>query len=157
MPEEIVSNEIPGTMQTVGVLVFSPDNQKVLLVKHTEAAQNEEGIYGLPAGKIELGESPKEAAIRELIEETGIKATEENLGQFEGNYFGSYIIRTKGAIQRHAHMRVYHCKAYEGELKDDVKTIPEWVEVSKLEELKKMPNIDTAVYNYLESLKPKHA
>src|SRR3989344_1006898 len=138
--EVIPSKEVPGTMQTVGVLVFSPDNQKVLLVKHTKAAQNEAGIYGLPAGQIELGESPREAAVRELMEETGLNATEKSLEQYEGNYFGAYIIRTKGEIQRHAHMRVYHCNAYEGEFKEDVKTIPEWVEVSKLEELNKMPN-----------------
>lgn len=33
----------------------------------------EGGTWGVPAGKIEPGESPKEAAIRELFEETGIQ------------------------------------------------------------------------------------
>lgn len=132
MPEEINWKEIPGTMESVAVLVFSEDNSKVLLVKHTEEAQNEEGRYGLPAGKIELSESPKEAAVRELMEETGLNATEESLEQYEGNYFGSYIIRTKGQVLRHAHMKVYHCNAYEGALKDDKKTIPEWVSVEQI-------------------------
>lgn len=153
MPEEISSKEIPGTMQTVAVLVFSEDNSKILLVKHTEAAQNEEGIYGLPAGKIELGESRKEAAVRELMEETGLNTTEESLEKYEGNYFGAYITRTKGEVVRHAHMEVFHCKAYEGALKDDKKTIPEWVEVSEITKLKTMPNIVAAINNYLNSIK----
>lgn len=153
MSEGEVIKEIPGTMQTVGVLVFSKDNSKVLLVKHTEAAQNEEGIYGLPAGKIELGESRKEAAVRELMEETGLNATQDSLEKYEGNYFGAYITRTKGQVIRHAHMEVFHCTAYEGVLKDDKKTIPEWVEVSKISEFKTMPNIVAAVNNYLNSIR----
>ncbi len=30
-------------------------------------------VFGLPGGKVELGETPREAAIRETFEETGIK------------------------------------------------------------------------------------
>jgi 8-oxo-dGTP pyrophosphatase MutT (NUDIX family) len=166
MPEEITTPEIPGTMQTVGILVFNEDNSKVLLVKHTKEAQNEEGVYGLPAGKIELGESPKEAAVRELMEETGLIVSEETLEQFENNFFGSDIIRTKGDILRHAHMKVFHATAFEGELKEDEKTIPEWVDLKTIEEWAEedngkeigerkrlMPNISNAIQNYLESAK----
>jgi len=156
MSEDQVSKEIPGTLEAVSVLLFDNDNKKVLLVKHTSEAQNEEGIYGLPGGKIELGESPREAAKRELMEETGLITEEESLEQFEGNYFGAYIIRTKGGTLRHAHMRVFRSKSFEGELKGDEKTMPEWVEVEKLEELNKMPNVYEAVNNYLLSLKPQN-
>ncbi|MDO8269763.1 MAG: NUDIX hydrolase [Candidatus Levybacteria bacterium] len=170
MPEEITSKEIPGTMETVGVLIFNETNDKALLVKHTKAAQNEEGIYGIPAGQIEiaLSESPKEATLRELMEETGLVAREEDLEQFENNFFGTSIIRTKTGELKPAHMRVYHCKAYEGELRNDRKTIPEWVEIDTInkwaeedkdkelwEKKKLMPNVDIAIHNYLESQKTK--
>ena len=95
MAEDEVKKEIPGTMQTVGVLVFNEDSKKVLLVKHSQFAQNPEGIYGFPAGQIELGESPKEAAVRELLQETGLRTVEDNLEQFDNNFFGAYILRTK--------------------------------------------------------------
>lgn len=134
MSEEITTKEIPGTLEAVSILILTPDNQKVLLVKHTKEAQNSEGVYGLPGGRIELGESPREAAIRELNEETGLTATEESLEQYEGNFFGDYIIRTKGDIQRHAHMKVYHCNLFEGELNEDPKTIPEWVDKETIDE-----------------------
>ena len=35
--------------------------------------------YGLPGGSIEKGETPKQAAVREFKEETGITINEENL------------------------------------------------------------------------------
>ncbi len=165
MPEEITSQEIPGTMQTVGVLIFNEKNDKVLMVKHTGAAQNEEGIYGIPAGKIELGESPKEAAKRELFEETGLVTDENSLEQFENNFFGADLVRTKTGELRHGQMRVYHCKAHEGELKEDEKTIPEWVEMETIkkwaeedegkeiwEKKHLMPNISNAINNYLEGV-----
>lgn len=166
MPEEITSQEIPGTMQTVGVLIFNENNDKVLMVKHTGAAQNEEGIYGIPAGKIELGESPQEAAIRELSEETGLVTSEKSLEKFENNFFGADLVRTKTGELRHGHMRVYHCKVYKGELKEDEKTLPEWVDLDTIkkwavedegkevwEKKRLMPNISNAINNYLEYLK----
>ncbi|MFH1414676.1 MAG: NUDIX hydrolase [Elusimicrobiota bacterium] len=50
---------------------------RILLVKR--AAEPEAGKWSLPAGFIELGESPAEAAMRELKEETGLDGTEPSL------------------------------------------------------------------------------
>lgn len=53
----------------VGAVVFKDD--KVLLVKRGKApARN---MWAIPGGKVELGETLKEAAQRELLEETGIR------------------------------------------------------------------------------------
>lgn len=49
----------------------------VLLVRR--ANPPDAGKWGFPGGKIDLGESLQEAAIRELFEETGVKATAQRV------------------------------------------------------------------------------
>ncbi len=47
-------------------------NQKILLLQLPEDHVAEPGKWGVPAGKLEKNETPEQAAIRELFEETGI-------------------------------------------------------------------------------------
>lgn len=48
---------------------------KVLLLKRAPTANNEPNVWGFPGGHIESGETPSQAAVRELYEETGYRAT----------------------------------------------------------------------------------
>src|SRR5690625_4538414 len=48
-------------------------NDKILLLKLVDHKE-EQGLWGVPAGKFEIGEKPFQAAKRELFEETGIYA-----------------------------------------------------------------------------------
>ena len=52
-------------------------NSRALLVRR--ANPPDAGMWGFPGGKIELGETVKEAAIRELLEETGIHAQAQDV------------------------------------------------------------------------------
>jgi 8-oxo-dGTP pyrophosphatase MutT (NUDIX family) len=51
--------------------VVRDDGGRVLLIKRSDNAH-----WSLPAGAMELGESIAECAVRELYEETGVRATE---------------------------------------------------------------------------------
>lgn len=53
----------------VAIVAITNDNKVVLVKQYRKAIEKE--IYELPAGKIEIGETPLECAIRELKEETG--------------------------------------------------------------------------------------
>lgn len=63
--EEVVHNG--------GVGVLAVKDGKVLLVKQFRYSYGEE-VIEIPAGKLEKGENPYDAGIRELEEETGLKA-----------------------------------------------------------------------------------
>ena len=56
-----------------GVCVLYVEEGRVLLVRQYRYAYGE-SLYEIPAGKLEKGEEPMAAAIRELEEEAGIKA-----------------------------------------------------------------------------------
>ena len=79
-------NDAFPVIPTVGVVVLQ--NNEVLLVRHGGKAGHIKDTLGIPAGRIEVGENetPREAAKRELEEETGYHVTIESLQEFENNH-----------------------------------------------------------------------
>ena len=63
-------DEIRKTLAAVSVAIVRGDT--VLLVKR--ARQPSQGLHAFPGGKVEAGETLEQAARRELLEETGLRA-----------------------------------------------------------------------------------
>ena len=61
-----------------GAAILCVENGQVVLVRQFRYAYGEE-LLEIPAGKLECGEDPMKAAMRELEEETGLKAEKLNL------------------------------------------------------------------------------
>ncbi len=59
-------------IQAAGILFREPGG-RILLLRRSQGIPYP-GVWNLPAGKIDPGETPKEAAIREAVEEAGILA-----------------------------------------------------------------------------------
>ena len=84
------------------------------------------GFWNAPGGKIELGESPEEAARREVREETGLIVNSlDRMGYLEF-YFGAGKERPDWTAQ------VFACEDFSGELKESEEGKLQWTPSDKL-------------------------
>ena len=72
-----------GKEVSAGVLIVTKDNE--VLCCHPTGKGFADGTYDLPKGHIDKGETPEDAAVREVKEETGLKLDKnklKDLGEF---------------------------------------------------------------------------
>lgn len=96
-----------------GVVILAKKEDKILLVKQFRYPMKEV-LYELPAGKLEQGEDPFEAAKRELEEETGYCADKwTNLGYV---YTSPGYSDEKLYLYMAEDLKYTHCHPDEGEI-----------------------------------------
>ena len=69
-------------------VILTDEHERLLLVKRS--VDPKKGFWCLPGGFMELGESPEETALRELLEETGIQGRIETLIAADSNSSAVY-------------------------------------------------------------------
>ena len=92
------------------------------MVTKYKKGNKKEGYYDIPGGKIEEGESPKQTAIREMKEETGIEI--QNL-KYKG-------IMTIEYPDRLFIFDTFITKEYEGEPQEFEENTSEWIDIDEL-------------------------
>jgi len=106
----IIHREYPDAPR-VGVGAVIVHNESVLLVKRGQPPLKDR--WSLPGGMVELGETVREAAAREVREETGLRV---EVGKLLG-VFDRVIHDEAGRIQFHYVLVDFLCSPMGGELK----------------------------------------
>lgn len=102
-------------------------DNKVVIIKYKKSNKKEE-YYDIPGGKIEDGETPEQAAVREMKEETGLE-----IKKLENK--GNMIIEYPNRI---FDLDIFICNEYEGKLQESEENISEWIEINELVQKEKL-------------------
>ncbi len=92
---------------------------KVLLMKRSDDLPDFPGWYILPGGKQEKNETPQEAAIRETVEETGIKAVNPRL-RIVATHYHEY--KSKVYL-----VYIFESSEFDSSLKESKEGVPQWM------------------------------
>lgn len=125
----------------VACALIDADNR--VLVAQRPEGKALAGMWEFPGGKLEAGERPEPALIRELSEELGITVKEECLAPLT---FASFAYP-----EFHLLMPLYICRRWEGQVASREVQALKWVRPAKLRELA-MPPADEPLIPHLIDL-----
>jgi 8-oxo-dGTP diphosphatase len=121
--------------------LIDPDN-RVLIAKRPEG-RSLAGLWEFPGGKVEQGETPEEALIRELFEELSIRVTKPCLAPLT---FSSYDYP-----EFHLLLALFICRRWEGSVVAREAQEVKWVRAKRLREFP-MPPADEPLISHLADL-----
>ncbi len=125
----------------VACALIDADNR--VLVAQRPQGKALAGLWEFPGGKLEAGERPEPALIRELAEELGITVKEDCLAPLT---FASFAYP-----EFHLLMPLYICRRWEGQVSSREGQPLKWVRPGKLRELA-MPPADEPLIPHLVDL-----
>jgi 8-oxo-dGTP diphosphatase len=114
-----------------------------ILLQQRPAGKALAGLWEFPGGKIETGETPEAALIRELGEELGISVAESCLAP------ATFASATLG--DRHLLLLLYVCRKWEGEPRAIEASALTWVRPVQMHALP-MPPADRPLIGLIEAL-----
>ena len=117
-------------------------NRKVLLQKRPKGKQMA-GLWEFPGGKVEKGEIPEIALVRELHEELGISVNPDDLGPA--------VFASEPLDDRHLLLLLYTCEKWVGEPTNKDAEEIQWLSVDQMVSLP-MPPADLPLVEKLRLL-----
>ncbi|MBF6213656.1 NUDIX domain-containing protein [Nocardia puris] len=127
----------------VGVAVF---RQRRLLVVRRVPDDYNGGLYELPGGGVESGETFADCAARELLEETGLRL--RGITEFLGGI--DYATRTKARVRKFSF--VAEVEPGEVELAPGEHDDYAWIDANELEDLPMAPDMRASVRSLVHAI-----
>ena len=140
MPTTAADTALPTVLVSAVVLV---DADGRVLLAQRPAGKRMAGLWEFPGGKVEPGETPEAALIRELDEELGIDTAESCLAPLS---FASH-----GYEDFHLLMLVYVCRKWKGEPRPLEGGDLAWVRAARLRDYE-MPPADLPLIPAIQDL-----
>ncbi len=135
-----MSDPLP-TVLVVAVALIDADG-RVLIARRPEGKQLA-GLWEFPGGKVEPGERPEAALIRELNEELGIEVAESCLAPF--------VFTSHAYESFHLLMPLYLCRRWSGVIQNREHAALKWVKPDRLADYP-MPPADEPLVAWLRDL-----
>jgi ADP-ribose pyrophosphatase YjhB (NUDIX family) len=129
----------------VRVVLERPDGM-ILLHARADFA----GMWGLPGGHVEIGESAENAARREVLEETGLTLGALQVFGHASDPAVETVTLPNGDICQYQAL-LFHCRAFDGEMRADPAESPvlRWVDPAA-GLLPTMPHVSATVRAFLD-------
>ncbi|MBI3984478.1 MAG: NUDIX hydrolase [Candidatus Levybacteria bacterium] len=153
MVERNINISYPKSQVVDSVAVIVIEDDQLLVVNHGYNTTLGIGVRGVPGGHREDGETLEEAAVKELLEETGLETLLEHLVPFKGN-FCRQVMGFNGQSMDMT-MTAFICTKYSGQLRPEPNgdTIPEWTTLYAFHYLHETgPNQPQIVFNAQQAL-----
>ena len=148
MAEERSTNSTGAEMLLVSAAALIDRDGRVLLAQRAKGKPMA-GLWEFPGGKIELGETPETALIRELKEELGINTAASCLAPLS---FASHSYdESDSRAAFHLLMMLYVCRRWQGRPQPIEGGALEWVWPQKLRDYP-MPEADIPLIAALQDL-----
>ena len=130
------------TMLFVVAAALTNQAGEILLQKRAEGRQMA-GLWEFPGGKVDVGESPESALVRELKEELGIDVEPQNLVPLT---FASEPLEERNLL-----LLLYRCHHWRGEPEALDATEIRWLRPQEMHDLQ-MPPADIPLVSALENI-----
>ncbi len=133
----------PATKIVLVAAVALIDAENRVLIAERPLGKSMAGMWEFPGGKVEPGETPEDALIREIREELGIELCRDCIAPFS---FASHSYETF-----HLLMPLYICRTWDGEITPHEGQKVEWVKALHLSRYQ-MPPADLPLIPWLRDL-----